>query len=425
MTDEIKREGFLRTLESLRSQDAIKVITGMRRCGKSTLLRQFIEQLKDEGVPEDRIVYVNMELISNDRYRDGRTLYNEITSISEIGRLYIFIDEIQMITGWERVVNSLAVERDCDIYITGSNAYLLSTEISTYLTGRSISLRVLPLSLGEYVQGYAPDDLMGLVGLYQRYTRLGGMPFIRPEMTDEMVFQRLDEIKSDIILKDICNRRKVDAQKVRRVIDYLFSEIGNPISSENIAKGLGISSSTASDYLSLIMDSLLFSKVERYDLRGRSILKTEGKIYCTDLGMRNTQPIPANRDPGRIMENMVYLELIRRGYKVSVGKIGNYEIDFVAAKGERREFYQVALTVADPKKMEDELRPFRLLRATGDRYLITGDPTVRYVTDEAIIVNIIDFLTSRYRRKQASMELRYNNGDPHIEGGEDFIPWFQ
>lgn len=394
MTDEIRREGFLRALESLKDQDAIKVITGMRRCGKSTLLRQFIAQLKEEGVSEDRIVYVNMEIMSNDRYRDGRVLYEEIMSFPENDRLYIFIDEVQMLSGWERVVNSLAVERDCDIYITGSNAYLLSTEISTYLTGRSISLRILPLSLGEYVQRYTPNNIADLVGSYQRYTRLGGMPFIRPDMTEEIVFQRLDEIKSDIILKDICNRRKVDAQKVRRVIDYLFSEIGNPISSENIAKELGISSSTASDHLSLILDSLLFTKVERYDLRGKSILKTEGKIYCTDLGMRNTQPIPTNRDPGRVMENMVYLELIRRGYKVSVGKIGEYEIDFVASKGERREFYQVALTVADPQKMDDELRPFRMLRATGDRYLITGDPTVRYVTDEAIIVNIIDFLTS-------------------------------
>ena len=394
MINEIRREGFLRALESLKKQDAIKVITGIRRCGKSTLLRQFIDQLKEDGVPEDRIVYVNMEILSNDRYKDGKILYEEIKSIPEIGKLYIFIDEVQMITGWERVVNSLAVERDCDIYITGSNAYVLSTELSTHLTGRNISLRVLPLSLKEYVQTYAPDSLMDLVKLYQRYTRLGGMPFIRPDMTEEMVFQRLDEIKSDIILKDICNRRKVDAQKIRRVIDYLFSEIGNPISSDNIAKKLGISSSTASDYLSLIMDSLLFNKVERYDLRGKGILKTEGKIYCTDLGMRNTQPIPANRDPGRVMENMVYLELIRRGYKVSVGKVGDYEIDFVATKGDKREFYQVALTLADPKKMDDELRPFRKLRATGDRYLITGDPTVRYVTDEAIIVNIIDFLTS-------------------------------
>ena len=393
MLDEIKREGFLVKLRALKDQDVIKVITGIRRCGKSTLLRQFIEELKEEGIPEQNIVYVNMELMSNDRFRDGRVLYEMIMGLQSDQRLYIFIDEVQMIDGWERVVNSISKEKDCDVYITGSNAYLLSTEISTYLTGRSTSLRVLPLSLGEYVRTYSPDSIVDLKRLYDKYVRLGGMPFIRPSMTDDMVFQRLDEIKSDIILKDICNRKKVDAVKIRRVVDYLFSEIGNPISSENIANNLGISSSTANDYIGLILDSLLFNRVERYDLRGKTILKTEGKFYCTDLGMRNTQPIPVNRDSGRVMENMVYLELIRRGYKVYVGKIGEYEIDFIAIKGEKREFYQVSQTVVDPQKMDDELRPFRQLKATGDRFLIVGDPTVRYAVEEATIINIVDFLT--------------------------------
>ena len=395
---EIKREQFLDALSRYDDSEAIKVLTGIRRCGKSTLLRQYIDRLKTSGVPDDRIFYVNMESLTNSRFRDGMVLYEEIMR-KKGDRMYIFLDEVQFIEGWERVVNSLRVDMDCDIYITGSNAYLLSTEITTLLTGRSIQMKVLPLSFKEFCLFERPEDIQGMMRTYSRYVDLGGFPFIRPDMSEEIVFQRLEEIKSDIILKDICNRKeKIDSVKVRKVVDYMFSEIGNPISAENISVNLGISQSAASEYMRLVTDSLLFFKVERYDLRGKTILKTMPKFYCTDLGMRNTQPIPVNRDSGRVLENIVCLELIRRGYQVYVGKIGDYEIDFIARKGREIEFYQVAETVADSNTLERELRPFRSLRAQGRRFLITSDATARFPTEEAVVINIMDFLTLRCSR---------------------------
>ena len=391
MTGDVLRTGYLDELLRFKDQDVIKVVTGMRRCGKSTLLRQFIELLKNNGTPDSNILYYNMESIRNDRYRDGTTLYNEIVAKQDLGRLYIILDEVQYIEKWERIVNSLRIDIDCDIYITGSNAYLLSTEISTLLTGRNIEIRVLPLSFREFSSiQYDTDDRYEL---FLRYVHLGGMPFIRPEYDEDAIFQRLDEIKSDIILKDICSRKeRIDSVKVRKVIDYMFSEIGNAISAGNIAENLKISSSTSSDYLSLVTDSLLFDRVERYDLRGRTILKTDGKYYCADIGMRNTQPLKADRDSGKILENIVYLELRRRGYKVYVGAIRQLEIDFIALKHDERSYIQVCQTISDETTRERELRPFRQLLGNGRRLLVTGDPMPRTETEEAVIMNIIDFL---------------------------------
>lgn len=391
MTGDVLRTGYLDELLRFKDQDVIKVVTGMRRCGKSTLLRQFIELLKNNGTPDSNILYYNMESVRNDRYRDGTTLYNEIVAKQDLGRLYIILDEVQYIEKWERIVNSLRIDIDCDIYITGSNAYLLSTEISTLLTGRNIEIRVLPLSFREFSSiQYDTDDRYEL---FLRYVHLGGMPFIRPEYDEDAIFQRLDEIKSDIILKDICSRKeRIDSVKVRKVIDYMFSEIGNAISAGNIAENLKISSSTSSDYLSLVTDSLLFDRVERYDLRGRTILKTDGKYYCADIGMRNTQPLKADRDSGKILENIVYLELRRRGYKVYVGAIRQLEIDFIALKHDERSYIQVCQTISDEKTRERELRPFRQLLGNGRRLLVTGDPMPRTETEEAVIMNIIDFL---------------------------------
>lgn len=391
MTGDVLRTGYLDELLRFKDQDVIKVVTGMRRCGKSTLLRQFIELLKNNGTPDSNILYYNMESVRNDRYRDGTTLYNEIVAKQDLGRLYIILDEVQYIEKWESIVNSLRIDIDCDIYITGSNAYLLSTEISTLLTGRNIEIRVLPLSFREFSS--IQDDTDDRYGLYLRYVHLGGMPFIRPEYDEDAIFQRLDEIKSDIILKDICSRKeRIDSVKVRKVIDYMFSEIGNAISAGNISENLKISSSTSSDYLSLVTDSLLFDRVERYDLKGGTILKTDGKYYCADIGMRNTQPLKADRDSGKILENIVYLELRRRGYKVYVGAIRQLEIDFIALKHDERSYIQVCQTISDEKTRERELRPFRKLLGDGRRLLVTGDPVPRTETEEAVIVNIIDFL---------------------------------
>lgn len=374
-----------------KDQDVIKVVTGIRRCGKSTLLKQYIEVLKNKGTLDSNILYYNIESIKNDCYRDGLILYNEIMSKQTAEKLYIILDEVQFIKGWERVVNSLRVDIDCDIYVTGSNAYLLSTEISTLLTGRNVEIGVLPLSFKEFcsIQGNVYDTFE----LYRRYMYFGGMPFIRPQYDDDTIFQRLDEIKSDNPQRNMQQKRQNRFFKNKESSVYMFSEIGNEISAGNIAKNLNISSSTSNEYLALITDSLLFNRVERYDLKGKSVLKTDGKYYCADIGMRNIQPLKADRDSGKILENIVYLELKRRGYKIYVGKIGELEIDFIALRHDERNYIQVCQTLSDEKTKERELRPFRKILGEGRRLLITSDPVLRTETEEAVIVNILDFLT--------------------------------
>ena len=398
--EEVWRRNYLSEILKFKDQDVIKIITGIRRCGKSTLLFQYMQMLKDSGVDPDNILYYNMESMRNDRFRDGKALYDEIISKKNTEKIYIIIDEVQFINGWERVVNSLKIDLDCDIYVTGSNAYMLSTEISTLLTGRNIEIGVLPLSYNEFC--IINDKESERTRLFDSYLHYGGMPFIRPDYSEEVIFQRLDEIKSDIILKDICSRKeRIDSVKVRKVIDYMFSEIGNSISAGNIADSLKISPSTASDYLNIITESLLFYRVERYDLKGKTILKTEAKYYCSDLGMRNTQPLKADRDSGKVLENLVYLELRRRGYRVYVGTIGQLEIDFIALKGEERKYIQVCQTLSNDETKKRELRPFRKIVGEGSRLLITADLIPITRTEEATIQNIIDFLEESNRKSMS------------------------
>jgi len=394
---DVKRGGFLERISRFKDQDTIKILTGVRRCGKSTVMKQYIDVLIESGIEESDIVYINMESLANARFEDGTALYQHIIAKSAGRRLYILLDEVQMIDHWERVVNSLRIDIDCDIYLTGSNAYLLSTEISTLLTGRSTSFMMLPLSFKEYLELDPPKDAADIMGRFSRYVHVGGMPFIRQGYDDDVIFQRLGEIKSDIILKDICNRKtRIDSVKVRKMVDYMFSEIGNPLSAENLSANLGISTATASEYMSIILDSMLFYSVERYDLKGMSILSTMPKIYCVDTGMRNTQPIKGDRDYGRVLENIVFLELIRRGFRVYVGKIGQYEVDFVTIKNGRYGYYQVSQTIVDDEVREREMRPFKSLTGNGDRFLITADPVESGDVGGVTVMNIIDFLLERF-----------------------------
>ena len=388
---EVRRTQYLDSILEYKDQDVIKILSGIRRCGKSTIMVQYMDLLKESGVSEDFITYVDMESLKNDRFRDGMVLYDHIKALNGSKRRYILIDEVQNIDGWVRVVNSLKRDIDCDIYLTGSNAYMLSSDISTLLTGRSHTFKILPLSLPETCMlGLANDPREG----YRRYLVYGGLPFMRPDMRDSVIRQRIEDIKSDIILKDICNRKKrIDSNNVRKVIRYLYSEIGNPISADNVAKSLGISGSAAGEYLQLIVDSMLFMKAERFDIKGKVVLTTDPKYYCTDLGMRNTQPLPEGRDRGRMMENAVYLELIRRGYEVYIGKVGDsLEVDFIARKGDRTDYYQVTESLRDVKTNEREYRSLRALTARGERYIITNDGIPRTANEDAIVLDIVDFL---------------------------------
>ena len=396
---EIKRKGYLNELMRYKDVDLIKVITGMRRAGKSILMRQFRAVLESTGVSKECIVYIDMDSIQNDIYRDGRKLYSNMVDKSSAGRLYILIDEVQMINQWVRVIESLRNDIDCDLYITGSNAHMLSSEIATLLTGRSITLTLLPFSLNEVCELNGGGDPKIT---FVEYIRHGGIPILRPGLSEDTTFQLLNELKSDIILKDICNRSPgTDPLKIRKVIDYLYSEIGNPISISKISVELGMSTSVVSNYLRLITDSMLFTKVERYDLKGKKVLSQEPKYYCTDTGMRYSQPISSERDMGKVLENIVYLELVRRGCRVYVGRPESsadnndrhLEIDFIVIKEGGNDYYQVTQTLIDPTVFEREITPLRKVTGRGERYILTYDDRPRSNGQDAVIMNIVEFLT--------------------------------
>ena len=418
MADEVLRTRYLEFLKRYRDTDLIKVILGMKGVGKTTLLRQYISQLVQDGVSRDRIIYIDMDSIRNDRLKDGRLLYSEVLAHYKTEKLYILIDEVQNIENWVRVVESLRNDIDCDVYITGSNAYMLSSEIATLLTGRSITVTMMPLSLKEICSHYGENDTRST---FLRYMRHGGLPIIEPEHPEETVFRILDELKSDIILKDICNRKPTtDPIKVRKVINYLYSEIGNPVSVTRISKNLGISATTAGDYLGLITDSMLFIKAERYDLKGREVLSQEPKYYCSDTGMRYSQPISAERDFGKMMENIVFLELVRRGYRVYVGRTGSedlkakdahLEIDFVVIRENGTDYYQVTKSLNDPDVREREFRPLKNLSGRGERYVITYDDVPTTKDDDAVVMNIIDFLMNDGQ----PAEIRRSEEDSYVE----------
>jgi len=398
MAEEVLRKEYLDILTQYRDIDLIKVITGMRRTGKSTLMRQFITVLRQEGIRQEQIIYIDMDSMENDSYRDDpKLLYGRISSKKDAGRLYIFIDEVQNIRGWEHMVESVRNDMDCDLYITGSNSYMLSSEISTLLTGRSVTITMLPLSLKEvctFSRGQDPKTV------FLGYLRHGGLPIIRPDYSEEVIFQIIDELKSDIILKDICNRKAgTDPVKIRKVIDYLYSEVGNPISVKSISEKLGISLATVTEYMQMILDSMLFIRVDRYDLKGRSVLSQSPKYYCTDLGMRYSQPLASGRDFGKTLENIVFLELMRRGFRVYVGKTRSnddedrhLEIDFIVMKDDCNDYYQVTESLSDPSVSEREFRPLRKVTGRGERYVLTYDDRPVSRSSDAVVMNIVDFL---------------------------------
>ncbi len=413
MAGEVIREDYLRILKRYKDVDLIKVITGMRRTGKSTLMRQYISHLVHDGIPRSNIIYIDMDSMQNFKLRDGMLFYSFVISKKEKGRLYLLIDEVQNIEGWERILESLRNDIDCDIYITGSNAYMLSSEISTLLTGRSVTIAIMPLSLKEMCILHDEKDPKLA---FLKYMRHGGLPIFRSEYSDEMIFQITNELKSDIIIKDICNRKPgTDPIKIRKVIDYLYSEVGNPISVTRMSNIIKISATTISEYIQLITDSMLFIKVERYNLKGHNVLSQEPKYYCTDTGMRYSQPIASERDFGKTLENIVFLELIRRGYRVYVGRTGlnddksdaHLEIDFIVMKKDTLDYYQVTESLNDPSVREREFRPLRSITGRGERYVLTFDDIPVNRSRDAITMNIVDFLMEEAGGRSSTEEESY------------------
>lgn len=383
----VTRRAYLSKLSASRDKtDLVKIITGVRRCGKSTLMSQFMEILKKDGVSDEEIIHINLEDPEYFNIRDKDALA-EITfpKVPKRGRCYIFLDEVQRAEGWEDIVNSLVSGTDADVYITGSNAHLLSSELSTYLTGRYVCIDMLPLSFAEWkeLRGEGLDD----TAAFYRYMAYGGFPGIDPSMGDESVKTMMRDMYASIIKWDIASRGQIrNMEELDRLMSYLMHNIGNPMSLNNIVESLGSSRELVDRYISLMKEAFVIYRADRYDMNS-SALNPSPKYYVVDPGLRDMVVGFTQKDSGRVLENIVFLELIRRGYTIQVGKYGAKEIDFVASPAMGgREYYQVCLSMTDESTAERELNILRSIVDSFPKTVLTLDPVVKHFTDDGITV---------------------------------------
>lgn len=394
----IERAEYLEELKRWKDKDLIKVVTGIRRCGKSTLFELFINYLKENNINNEQIIYVNLEDASYD-FEGYKELYNYINNrLSSKKQYYVFLDEVQNVPEFQKAVDSLYIKKNVDVYITGSNAYLLSGELATLLSGRYVEIKMLPLSFKEYVSAF--DD-KNYQQLFLNYMKNGGMPgnisILKTNPSD--IDKYLDGIFSTIVYKDIMARNNIyDKMLLESVLKFIFDSIGSPISTKKISdtltsKGVSTSNHTVENYITAFLESFLIYKAERFDVKGKNLLARDYKYYAVDSGLRSyLLGKKADSDMVHILENIVYLELLRRGYKVYVGKVDDLEVDFVAENRDGLKYYQVALTVRDENVLERELRS---LQKTGDHYqkiLLTLDMDLESDYDGITKMNVVDWL---------------------------------
>lgn len=372
----------MKILWDWKDKKVIKVVTGVRRCGKSTLLSQFKSEVEKLG--ECNTISINFDYLENEFLCDYHVLYQHLMEKIADGLMnYIFLDEIQLVPQFEKVVNSLFLKENVDIYITGSNAYMLSGEIATLLSGRYVEIKMLPFSFAEYAQfkrDFLKKEVAADETLYNEYVSLGGFPYVASISNDKnLVRDYIRGIYSTIVLKDIIQRKKLsDSDVLEKVCKFTLSNVGNLISSKKVSDtltsgGRKTSPATVENCYNALAESYLFYKATRYDIKGKEFLKSLEKYYAVDMGLRFFMLGIRTGDDGFILENVVFLELLRRGYEVYVGKYNDFEIDFVAKKDGLTEYYQVALSVRGQDTLERELRPFRLIKDNYPKFLITLD----------------------------------------------------
>ena len=394
----IERTEYLEELKRWKDKDLIKVITGIRRCGKSTLFQLFIDYLKSTGISNEQIISINLE-DADYNFEDYKQLYDYIKEkIDSKNQYYVFLDEVQNVPMFQKAVDSLYIKKNVDVYITGSNAYLLSGELATLLSGRYIEIKMLPLSFKEYVSAFDDNNYQQL---FLNYMKNGGMPgnisIIKSNPND--LDKYLDGIFSTIVYKDIMARNNInDKMLLESVLKFIFDSIGSPISTKKISdtltsKGISTSNHTVEKYITAFVESFLIYKAERFDVKGKNLLARDYKYYVVDQGLRSyLLGKKADSDMGHILENIVYLELLRRDYRVYVGKVDDLEVDFVAESRDGLKYFQVALTVRDEKVLERELRS---LQKTGDhypKYLLTLDMDLESDYDGITKINVVDWL---------------------------------
>lgn len=402
----VERKEYLAKLWEWKDEHIIKVVTGIRRCGKSVLLEQFKDRLHLAGVEAEQIISINFEDLEFEELLDYKVLYRYIKErLCSDKMTYIFLDEIQNVSDFPKVVDSLYVKNNTDVYITGSNSYLLSSELATLLSGRYVEISMLPLSFREYVTvtGRPQEDA------FSEYMQTGGLPYVAVmNRTDEKVNQYLEGIYNTVIVKDIeerqarkekdAGKRKItDIALLKTIARYLASVIGSPISMKSvtdylISSGRKISPNTVSDYVEALTESFVFYPAERFDIVGKQLLKANKKLYMVDLGLRN-HILPRKRyDLGFSIENIVYFELLRRGYKVNIGKFGSTEVDFVAQKQGILTYYQVTANMTAEETFEREMRPLRGIQDNYEKIVLTLDRFSLGNYEGIKVMNVIDWL---------------------------------
>ena len=395
----LPRQEYINTFIRFRDKQLIKVITGIRRCGKSTMLELFQNHLTSDGVAAEQIISLNLEDGDYSHIETSAQLYEYVmTRFLPEKKMYIFLDEVQRVDDFQKAVDGLYVKKNCDIYITGSNAYLLSGELATLLSGRYVEIKMLPLSFKEYVSAFPHD--MNIDRLYANYTHNSSFPYALEFSKPKDRRQYLQGILDTVILKDIISRRKFsDAAMLQSVVRFMFDNIGNICSTKSIADtmtsaGRKISVHTVESYLSALTDSFIFYNIGRYDVKGKQHLKTGDKYYAADIGLRYALLGTKKADDGRILENIVFLELLRRGYEVYIGKVGHAEVDFIAVGDEGEEYYQVAYTVMDAegKILARELSPLEAIRDHNPKYLLTMDHAPLTSHNGIKQLNVLDWL---------------------------------
>jgi len=400
--ERIERKEYLDWLIRWRERDVIKVVSGVRRCGKSTLLAMFREYLLEQGVNPKQILSFNFEDIEYENLTDYRSLYRAIQSSLLPDKMnYIFLDEIQHVDRFEKAIDGLFLKDNCDVYITGSNAYLLSGELATLLSGRYVELKMLPLSFKEFCSGL-PDSggNMSKAEKFNRYVEIGSFPFI-VQFADRKreAKEYLRDIYNSVLLKDVVTRIKItDIQNLENLTKFLFHNIGNRASVKKIvdtlkSQGKGLDQKTVEKYIRGLTDSLLLYEAIRYNIKGRQYLSTQSKYYAVDIGLRNLLVRGKEADHGHILENIVYLELVRRGYETFVGQLDDGEVDFVTVTQEGMTYFQTATSTLDENVLERELSPLKKITDNYPKYLLTLDEVFANVDYNGIRkINVIDWL---------------------------------
>ena len=403
----IKRNLYLEEIKKYINKPIIKVITGMRRSGKSMILKLIQEELEKMGIVKENIIYMNFESLVFIDIKDFEALYKHIIkkTFNKKGKIYILLDEIQEVKGWEKAINSFLVDLDVDIYITGSNANLLSSELATYIAGRYIEIKIYPLSFQEYIDFASENNKktpLSIDEYFYQYLNFGGLPGIHIfNYNKEEIYQYLADVYNSILLRDVIARNNIrDIELLERVVLYIMDNIGNTFSAKSISdflknQGRKLSIETIYNYLKALENAFIISKVQRYDIKGKNILETQEKYYLSDLGFRHAKLGYQSNDISGYLENIVFLELLRRKYKVNVGKKNNKEIDFIANLRDENLYLQVTYLLASPETIEREFSPLKAIKDNYPKMVLSMDNLPESNIEGIKRKRIIDFLLEK------------------------------